>query len=36
MLPFIRSGIGQALMAYSVASMAVGAFILSRIVNVKV
>ena len=36
MLPFIRSGIGQALMAYSVASMAVGAFILTRIVNVKV
>jgi tight adherence protein B len=36
MLPFMRSGIGQALMAYCVASMAVGAFILSRIVNVKV
>jgi tight adherence protein B len=35
MLPFIQSGIGQLLMAYSVASMAIGAFILSRIVNVK-
>jgi tight adherence protein B len=35
MLPFLRSGIGQLLMAYSVASMAIGAFILSRIVNVK-
>jgi tight adherence protein B len=35
MLPFLQSGIGQLLMAYSVASMAIGAFILSRIVNVK-
>jgi tight adherence protein B len=35
MLPFLQSGIGQLLMAYSVASMAIGAFILSRIVSVK-
>ena len=35
MLPFLQSGIGQVLMAYSVASMAIGAFLLSRIVNVK-
>jgi tight adherence protein B len=35
MLPFLQSGVGQVLMAYSIASMAIGAFVLSRIVNVK-
>jgi Flp pilus assembly protein TadB len=35
MLPFIESGAGQALLVYSAISMGVGAFILSRIVNVK-
>jgi Flp pilus assembly protein TadB len=35
MLPFLQSGLGHVLMAYSVISIAIGAFILSRMVNVK-
>ena len=35
MLPFLKSSIGQALMAYSLASMALAALVLRRIVNVK-
>jgi tight adherence protein B len=35
MVPFLQSGIGQILIAYSLVSIGIGAFILSRIVNVK-
>jgi tight adherence protein B len=35
MLPFLESGLGQALMVYCVISIGVGAFVLNRIVNVK-
>ena len=35
MLPFLQSGTGQVLITYSIISLAIGGFILSRIVNVK-
>jgi tight adherence protein B len=35
MLPFLKSTTGQILMAYSIISIGIGAFLLSRIVNVK-
>jgi tight adherence protein B len=35
MLPFLQSGTGQVLMVYSIISIAIGAFLLSRIVSVK-
>jgi hypothetical protein len=35
MLPFLRSDTGQICIAYSVVSIAVGAFFLNRVVNVK-
>ena len=35
MVPFLKSSTGQILMAYSIVSIAIGAFLLSRIVNVK-
>ena len=35
MVPFLKSSIGQALMAYSLASMTIAALLLRRIANVK-
>ena len=35
MIPFLQSGTGQVLMVYSIISIAIGAFLLSRIVSVK-
>jgi tight adherence protein B len=35
MVPFLKSGTGQVLMVYSIFSIAIGAFLLSRIVSVK-